>query len=248
MLYLCHSCYFLIFVSRSKRTHWTVHFHRPRRFGPTVSASPSTSLHRQDGRAQFKRYKSLKKRKKKPEENRKKATFQDSQSCSTQAKITNACFCNCLDPSSDPIAEDLPASCTDWRTLTVKGVSHAAPASRGSPLYSSLLHDSICIHHKHTHIYTVITVCGVASFWIGASESFVFVRWYKRKQEKKKQYVFFFLIDLMEGKRGVGGVNWYLIDCVFLRVRYARPGSGDTSQCVDELVLCVCVCVHLFVN
>lgn len=122
------------------------------------------TLHRQDGRAQFKRYKSLKKKrkknnktnKKKPEENRKKATFQDPQSCSTQAKITNACFCNCLDPSSDPIAEDLPASCTDWRTLRVKGVSHAAPASRGSPLYSSLLHDSICIHHKHTHIYIYI--------------------------------------------------------------------------------------------
>lgn len=163
MMYLCHY-YFLMFVFRSKRTHWTVHFHRPRWLGPTVSASPSTLCigrmggHNSRGtkvlKTQTHKTTFLKSKKKKQKNRRKqeKATFRDSQSCSTQAKITNACFCNCLDPSSDPIAEDLPASCTYWRTLMVKGVSHAAPASRGSPLYSSLLHDSIYIHHKHVDI------------------------------------------------------------------------------------------------
>lgn len=62
------------------------------------------------GEAHFKRYKVLKTTKKKSlkklqkknkTRKREKATFQDLQSCSTQAKITIACFCNCLDPSSD---------------------------------------------------------------------------------------------------------------------------------------------------
>jgi len=58
-----------------------------------------------------------------------------------------------IQAQTDPIAEDLPASCTNWRTLTVKGVSHAAPASRGSPLYSSVLDNSIYVYT--TYIYTV---------------------------------------------------------------------------------------------
>lgn len=161
------------------------------------------SLHRQDGRAQFKRYKSLKKekkkntnktnKKKKPEENRKKATFQDSQSCSTQAKITNACFCNCLDPSSDPIAEDLPASWTDWRTLTLKGLSHAAPASRGSPLYSSLLHDSIGIHHKHVDIYC--DYGGWCRLFLDRNlRKLRFCLLIQQKEGKKKSNMFFFFL------------------------------------------------------
>lgn len=101
---------FMLFVSCSKRAHWTVHFHRPRWLGPTVSASLSSLCISRRGGAHFKRYKVLKhftkrvkksKKKKKRTRKRGKATFQDSQSCSTQAKITIACFCNCLDPSSD---------------------------------------------------------------------------------------------------------------------------------------------------
>lgn len=151
-----------MFVFRSKRTHWTVHFHKPRWLGPTVSGSPSTLCigrmggHNSRGTKVLKTHRKLKKKNKNTQE---KATFRDSQSCSTQAKITNACFCNCLDPSSDPIAEDLPASCTYWRTLMVKWVSHAAPALRGSPLDSSLLHDSIYSHHKHVDIYLYVCVC-----------------------------------------------------------------------------------------
>lgn len=85
----------------------------PAQSGPTelyISTDPdglgplyqphSLSLHQQEEGGTFQEVQSLKKNfwKKKKQE---KATFQDLQSCSTQAKITIACFCNCLDPSSD---------------------------------------------------------------------------------------------------------------------------------------------------
>lgn len=104
---------FLCLCPAQSGARWTVHFHRPRWLGPTVSASlPSLCISKRGG-AHFKRYKVLKnvlektlkikklKKKKRYARKREKATFQDSQSCSTQAKITIACFCNCLDPSSD---------------------------------------------------------------------------------------------------------------------------------------------------
>lgn len=76
-----------------------------------------------------------------------------------------------IQAQTDPIAEDLPASCTNWRTLTVKGVSHAAPASRGSPLYSSVLDDSIYVYTTYIYLYIYLSiyiyceygVCGITS-------------------------------------------------------------------------------------
>ena len=62
--------------------------------------------------------------------------FGDMQSCSTLAKITIACFCNCLDPSSDrPISPGPPGPLVLQASYsTVRGGSppHAAPALRGN--------------------------------------------------------------------------------------------------------------------
>lgn len=91
----------------------------PAQSGPTelyISTNPDGSgplyqphslvLQQQEGRGTFQEVRRLKineklKKKKKRRSEWEKATFQDLESCSTQAKITIACFCNCLDPSSD---------------------------------------------------------------------------------------------------------------------------------------------------
>lgn len=68
-----------------------------------------------------------------------------------------------IQAQTDPIAEDLPAFCTDRRTLTAKGVSHAAPALRGSPLHSSL--------DTRSNVFTACTHLCIqwwVSFWAGS--------------------------------------------------------------------------------
>lgn len=162
---------FMLFVSCSKRAHWTVHFHRPRWLGPTVSASLSSLCISRRGGAHFKRYKVLKhftkrfknsKKKKKEQENGERLPFRTrSPAAHKQKSLLPVSVTALIQAQTDPIAEDLPASCTNWRTLTVKGVSHAAPASRGSPLYSSVLDSSIYV--STTYVYTVSMVCGITS-------------------------------------------------------------------------------------
>lgn len=149
------------------------------------------------GEAHFKRYKVLKTKKKKnlekkKQENGKRLPFRTcSPAAHKQKSLLPVSVTALIQAQTDPIAEDLPASCTNWRTLTVKGVSHAAPASRGSPLYSSVLDSSIYVYT--TYIYTVSTVCGITSsdfldrnLW---NFSFLFERsWFDTTENE--QYVF----------------------------------------------------------
>lgn len=153
----------------------------PAQSGPTelyISTDPdglgplyqphSLNLQQQDGRGTFQEVQSLKKKKKdkkklqKKQENGKRLPFRTcSPAAHKQKSLLPVSVTALIQAQTDPIAEDLPASCTNWRTLTVKGVSHAAPASRGSPLYSSVLDSSIYVYT--TYIYTVSTVCGITS-------------------------------------------------------------------------------------
>lgn len=119
-------------------------------------------LHQQEGRGTFQEVqslkKSIKKKKttKKKQENRKRLPFRTSSPAAHKQKsLLPVSVTALIQAQTDPIAEDLPASCTNWRTLTVKGVSHAAPALRGSPLYSSVLVNGIYVYttHTHTHIH-----------------------------------------------------------------------------------------------
>lgn len=123
-------------------------------------------LHQQEGRGTFQEVQSLKKKnilkkvcknytKKNKQENGKRLPFRTcSPAAHKQKSLLPVSVTALIQAQTDPIAEDLPASCTNWRTLTVKGVSHAAPASRGSPLYSSVLDNSIYVYT--TYIYTYI--------------------------------------------------------------------------------------------
>lgn len=111
-----------------------------------------------------KQQKKNKKQEKKNQENGKRLPFRTpGPAAHEQKSLLPVSVTALIQAQTDPIAEDLPASCTNWRTLTVKGVSHAAPASRGSPLYSSVLDYSIYMSTLHTHIYTASTVCGITS-------------------------------------------------------------------------------------
>lgn len=131
----CGCCIYLVlfFVSCSKRVLWTVHFHKPRWLGPTVSAS----LFLQE-RLRLDEVQSLKtkeKLKKIQQKNRKWLPFGTPVSCSTQAKITIACFCNCLDPSSDrPNSRGPPSILSTWTTLTWRGFQCCTSIERFSSL------------------------------------------------------------------------------------------------------------------
>lgn len=103
----------------------------------------------------FMRYKVLKTKekleKKIQHENRKRLPFGTSVSCSTQAKITIACFCNCLDPSSDrPISRGPPTILLTWTTLTWRGFQCCTSIERLSslPLHPSTV--SMYIRHNAT--------------------------------------------------------------------------------------------------
>lgn len=116
------------------------------------------TLHQQEGRGTFQEVQSLKKhfekkflkfkkKKKNTHENGKRLPFRThSPAAHKQKSLLPVSVTALIQAQTDPIAEDLPASCTNWRTLTVKGVSHAAPASRGSPLYSSVQDNSIYVY------------------------------------------------------------------------------------------------------
>lgn len=141
----------------------------------------------------FMRYKVLKQRKAKKiqQENRKWLPFRTPVSCSTQAKITIACFCNCLDPSSDrPNSRGPPSILSTWTTLTWRGFS-AAPASRGSPLYRYTCQQFLCTFGTmlHRHCWNaVLSRLLDPNFWCVL---FLFQKvfvWYKLK--KSNMYIF----------------------------------------------------------
>lgn len=113
------------------------------------------ALHQQEAEGAFQEVQSLKKIKKKKKNRRRNGKRLPFRTCSPAAHKQKSrlpvSVTALIQAQTDPIAEDLPASCTNWRTLKVKGVSHAAPASRGSPLYSFVLDNSIYVHT--TYIY-----------------------------------------------------------------------------------------------
>lgn len=145
MLYLSY----FVFVSCSKQVHWTVHFHKPRWLGPTVSAS----LFLQE-RLRLHEVQSLKTKEKLKnfqQEDRKWLPFGTPVSCSTQAKITIACFCNCLDPSSDrPNSRGPPSILSTWTTLTWREFQCCTSIERLSSLPLHLSTVSMYIRHNDT--------------------------------------------------------------------------------------------------
>lgn len=100
----------------------------------------------------FMRYKVLKQRKnwkkKNQQENRKWLPFGTHVSCSTQAKITIACFCNCLDPSSDrPNSRGPPSILSTWTTLTWREFQCCTSIER---LFSLPLHlSTVSMYIRH---------------------------------------------------------------------------------------------------
>lgn len=104
----------------------------------------------------FMRYKVLKqrkrwKKKKIQQENGKLLPFGTPVSCSTQAKITIACFCNCLDPSSDrPNSRGPPSILSTWTTLTWRGFQCCTSIERFSSLPLHLSTVSMYIRHNDT--------------------------------------------------------------------------------------------------
>lgn len=147
----------------------------PAQSGPTelyISTDPdglgplyqphSPILQQQDGGGTFQEVQSLKNKQKKSlkklqkktkQENGKRLPFRTrSPAAHKQKSLLPVSVTALIQAQTDPIAEDLPASCTNWRTLTVKGVSHAAPASRGSPLYSSVLDSSIYVYTAYIYL------------------------------------------------------------------------------------------------
>lgn len=95
--------------------------------------------------------KTKEKLKKIQQENRKWLPFGTPVSCSTQAKITIACFCNCLDPSSDrPNSRGPPSILSTWTTLTWRGFQCCTSIERLSSLPLHLSTVSMYIRHNDT--------------------------------------------------------------------------------------------------
>lgn len=145
----CGCCIYLVlfFVSCSKRVHWTVHFHKPRWLGPTVSASLFLQERlRLDEVQSLKTKESWKKFNKKTENG-----YLSGRLCPAahkQKSLLPVSVTALIQAQTDPIAEDLPASCRPGQPWREGGFS-AAPASRDS-LYRYICQQSMYIRHNDT--------------------------------------------------------------------------------------------------
>lgn len=185
------------------------------------------TLHRQDGRAQFKRYKSLKRKKKKTPQKKtgKRLPFRTRSPAAHKQKslmpvsVTALIQAQTQQPrtSQHPVLTGEPWR---WRGFPM------LHQHREALLSTALFCMTVYVFTTNAYIYCDYGVwCRLfldRNLW-----QFLFLSADTTKKKKKKKAIFFFS-DLMEG--GGGGVNWYLIDWKLrLRARYARSGSGDTS-------------------
>lgn len=174
---------------RSKRARWTVHFHKPIYLGPTVSASlflqERLRLHEVQS---LKTKESWKKFNKKTENGYLSGLL--CPAAHKQKSLLPVSVTALIQAQTDPIAEDLPASCRPGQPWPEGGFS-AAPASRGSPLYRYTCQQFLCTLGTmiHRHCWNaVLSRLLDPNFWCVL---FLFQKvfvWYKLK--KSNMYIF----------------------------------------------------------
>lgn len=175
---------------RSKRAHWTVHFHKPIYLGPTVSASLFLQERLRLHEAQsLKTKESWKKFNKKTENGYLSGLL--CPAAHKQKSLLPVSVTALIQAQTDPIAEDLPASCRPGQPWP-EGVS-VLHQHREALLSPATPVNSFYVHLAQWYIGTVGTLFYQDS-WIQTSDAFYFY-----------------------SKRSLFDTNWKRAICIFSR-------------------------------